>query len=227
MNIFFLVLIISSLSITSDCTATSLGVATKKKDNVSFTGKLISQENPEKAIPVINIGFGRSKEEIKTEQIPLYEKPEKHATPIAGINEIPLDFEPQKKLIVTWVDLVEISKIEVPFPNVTWTYQPNKSGSKIEYIELLITSNPPAAGTSKNTTSYLLELGRQGTTRPMRLFCDSIDKELPSQKAGEPTFCTGVTKRDLREKGVPLQAIKELTIEGYCQKPLELDQNNK
>jgi hypothetical protein len=232
MNYFYLLL--ATLCLVNNSAATSLGNSVKKKDNVSFTGKLISQENPDKAIPVINIGFGRSKEEIKTAQIPLYEKPEKHASPIAGTNEIPLDVEPQKQLITTWIDLVEISKIEVPYPNVTWTYQTGKNNSKIEYIEIVITSNTqtPAgpeqqATTAPTKTSYLIELGRQGTNRPMRLFCDSVDKELPVAKTGEPIFCTGITKRDLREKGVPLQAIKELTIEGYCHKPPEIEQNNK
>jgi hypothetical protein len=97
--------------------------------------------------------------------------------------------EPAKYLDTTNIDLVEIKKLEVPFPDITWIYEeePNK-GRKIEFTQLDIT----LADGSKS--SYL-------ASSRMMLYCD------------RETHAAGP-----QEKDVPLSAIKELTIIGYTKR---------
>ena len=104
-----------------------------------------------------------------------------------------------------------------------WHYKPEDSAYSVEYIEVIITSK------NDDLRHYLLELGRQDTKRPMKVFCSSMHKEIPIVPQNTDTdvgaigkehlFCRGVRISELEEKGVPFPAIKELSIDGYCHRP--------
>lgn len=199
---------------TTVCTSVN---QSKQKSSLNFTGKLISLANPDKAATIMNIGIGREKSSVKVDQIPVYEKP---TNAIAQNNEIKLEQAPETSLTISYLDLSKIKKIEVPSPDIIWTFQPSDKSPIVEFIELRVTER-------KKKLSFLLELGRKGTSRPTKLFCDAVDTNaspLKQKQAGDddtPQVCSIIDKKDLREQGVPFQAIKELVIEGYCQKPIE------
>jgi hypothetical protein len=206
------------------CTA---GSSAKKQSLRSFNGTLISQENPDTPTQVMNIAIGREKESASTEHIVLFEKPKKH-TAASDKNEIKLELDPHKELIVTYINLEEVSCIEVPHPHILWIYQANEKTVKSEFIELIITASAP----QKKKMNYLLELGKKDTPRPIKLFCDEVDIPLESLEKNQsletttkkPKMCPLIDKKNMREQGVPFQAIKKLAIDGYCQKPLPNEQ---
>lgn len=97
--------------------------------------------------------------------------------------------EPAKYLDTTNIDLVEIKKLEVPFPDITWIYEeePGK-GRKLEFTQIDITL------TDGTRNGYL-------ASSRMMLYCD------------RETHAAGP-----QEKDVPLAAIKELTISNFTKK---------
>jgi len=100
-----------------------------------------------------------------------------------------LSKEPAKYLDTTNIDLVEVKKLETPYPDVTWIYEeePGK-GRKLEFMQIDITL------VDGSKTSYL-------ASSRMMLYCD------------RKTYAAGP-----QEKDVPLAAIKDLSITGYAKR---------
>lgn len=151
---------------------------------VNIAGKLVTISGD--SYTVDNISLNRQIKQIKLFALPgaaLF----KISTEKPSVRSITK--EPAKYLDTTNIDLVEIKKLETPFPDITWVYQeePNK-GRKLEFIQVDIT----LADGTKNS-----HLAPSSTM----LYCD------------RETHAAGP-----QEKDVPLAAIKELTITGYTRR---------
>jgi hypothetical protein len=190
----------------------------KKNDQLlDFYGVLVSrQDHTEK---VNNIRIGHDRDSAKTHKISMYEKP--NGEQQMGVKgEIILQTNPKTDLIESFIDLSEVSSISVPNPKVVWHHKSTKSSFNVEFIELVIVLKN---GDSK---SYLLELGREDSRNPMKVFCSSIHEpktaspEMVQKEA--PLFCKGIRTNELEEKGVPFAALKELKIDGYCQRAAQV-----
>ncbi len=149
----------------------------RKKPNINFHGTLKTRQG--KVLKVANITIGRM-----IRQIPMYEVPTKEEFVDRKTHTIKED--PDKKLEITRIDLVEVSEIRVPHPDTIWIYQKEEKSRKHEYIELTIISN------DKNRTknSYLIPLNKK-------------------------VHLDGVSKAGAEEKDIPLQAIESIKIKGY------------
>lgn len=233
LKIIFSLIIVSLFAHQYNLYGTSVGQSNGNKSRLNFNGKLISHANPDKTITVINIGIGTYRDSAG-HKITVYEKPDRHAP--AHENAIKLEKDPEK-LIEYSLTLDEIKKIEVPDPDILWTFQKQREGKKrregpiVEFIELRITSvTSPDVTSPEKSTAYLLRLGLRDTSHRVKLFCDAIDGELAvlehmnagmdGKKNEQPKMCPVIDRKILREQGVSFQAIKELKIEGYCQKPV-------
>lgn len=180
-----------------------------KGEQPIFFGTLTTQEG--NTFYVTNISIGRSRNGI--DKIVLYEKPKNLAPTEKGHI---LNLTPADDLTTTTLELQKISKIAVPMPHTlwTWTNEQAKRPLKItyEYIELQVTWR------SGSTSNYLLELGPADTKTPVKIFCDVIDKQMAGVRQDGTLFCPGIKKIDLRKKGAPFQAIKELIVNEPCYK---------
>lgn len=201
----FLVLI----AITSAGHLNCLGGPEAKNTDVVLFGTLTSHEN--NTFNITNISIGRSRD--SNQKITLYEKPEK---PIGAVTKINMTVNPFKDLTTTDLDLLKISKIEVPEPNTSWLWRKptdnarTAPNSAYEFIEVVITWQ------DKQRMSYLLELGVENTTTPVKVFCDTIEQNPSTKTTDNPVFCVGIKKTDLVKKGAPFPAIKHLEIKGNC-----------
>jgi hypothetical protein len=185
----------------------------KKIDqSLDFYGVLISrQDHVEK---VNNIRIGRDRDSAKTHKISMYEKPTS-APQIGPKGEMMLQADPKTDLIESFIDLSEITSIAVPNPKAVWHYKPSKSSFSIEYIEIVIMFK------NGDTKNYLLELGREDSRNPIKVFCSSVHESKATAtttflQKESPLFCKGIRTNELEDKGVPFAAIKELKIEGPC-----------
>jgi hypothetical protein len=157
----------------------------EKKQSINFYGSLVTHQNA-MPIKIDNISIDN-----KSKQIPMYEKPSTKQ-PSKMVNngttrqEIMLDVDPRTELVTTKIDLSEVNEIEVPEPSIVWTYKKEKGYRKTEYLEVIIISN----NEQKTKASYLLDLRT-------KIYCDEINTAGPIEKI------------------VPLQAIKQLKIDGY------------
>ncbi len=180
-----------------------------KGEQPTFFGTLTTQEG--NTFYVTNISIGRSRSGI--DKIVLYEKP-KNLAPSEKGNIITIN--PAENLTTTTLELQKVSKISVPTPHTLWTWTNEESKRPIkmtyEYIELRLSWR------SGSTSNYLLELGPLDTKTPVKIFCDVIDKQMTGVRQNGTLFCPGITKTDLRKKGAPFQAIKELIINEPCYK---------
>lgn len=158
-----------------------------QRQPVNITGQLTTHNGDSYAVD--NISLNRQIKQIKLFALPSG-KLFSVSTDKPSIRIITK--EPSKYLDTTNIDLVEIKKLEVPFPDITWTYEetPGK-GRKLEFTQVDIT----LAGGAKN--SYL-------APSSMMLYCD------------RETHAAGP-----QEKDVPMAAIKELTITGYTKNDAE------
>jgi hypothetical protein len=141
-------------------------IAGDNKQDVNFYGKLITQQGQEYNVNNISI-------ESKYKQIVMYDKPIKHADPVMNndskLSEIKLDVNPTTDLSDAQIDLSEVSEINVPSPNVIWTYQKKERQQKLEFTEVNVITK------SNTKRSYLLE-------RKTRIYCDEIDPAGPQEK---------------------------------------------
>lgn len=180
-----------------------------KGEQPIFFGTLTTQEG--NTFYVTNISIGRSRSAI--DKIVLYEKP-KNLAPTEKGNVITVN--PAESLTTTTLELLKISKITVPYPSTLWTWTNEQANRPIkmtyEYIELQVNWR------SGSTSNYLLELGPVDTKTPVKIFCDVIDKQVTGIRQNGTLFCPGITKTDLRKKGAPFQAIKELMVNEPCYK---------
>lgn len=155
-----------------------------QRQPINISGQLVTYSGS--TYTVDNISLNRQIKQIKLFSLPgnnLFSiSPEKASIRI-------ISKEPSKYLDSTNIDLVEVKKLETPYPDITWIYEeePGK-GRKHEFIQLDITLTDGTKG------SYLA---------PVRLilYCD------------RQTHAAGP-----QEKDVPLAAIKELTIESFTKR---------
>ena len=99
------------------------------KNKLNFAGKLTTQQD--ESYPVENISLGRI-----FKQIPMYELPKK-----LNQKTKQLSVNPQKDLVITKIDLSEVSELRIPHPDTIWFYQKKKGHRKNEYIEMVVISN--------------------------------------------------------------------------------------
>jgi len=160
-----------------------------KKQQVNFYGSLLTHQAKE-SINVDNISIGG-----KYKQIPLIEKPtitnggQQTATDTDGKKtrkEIKLEVDPKTDLVTTKIDLSEVSALQVPYPQTTWSYQKESGHRKIEFLEVIVTSN----NQQKTQSHYLIEART-------KIYCDEINDAGPIAKE------------------VPLAAANILKIDGY------------
>ena len=172
-----------------------------------FFGTLKSTEG--NLFNVTNVSVGRSAN--GREKIRLYEKPKnlKAAQKRLSVN-------PYEELTTALLELTKIKKIMVPQPHTMWTWTNPESKRKTplvkEFIEIVVTWR------SGSSVHYLLELGEENTKRPVKLFCDVIDKSMQARQQDGTLFCLGIKKEDLRRKGAPFPSIDVLELEEPCYK---------
>jgi hypothetical protein len=155
-----------------------------QRQPINIAGKLITHNGD--TYLVDNISLNRQIKQIKLFALPS-EKLFSISTDKPSIRTITK--EPAKYLDTTNIDLVEVKKIETPYPDITWIYEeePGK-GRKLEFIQINVTL------TDDTKNGYL------ASTRTT-LYCD------------RQTHAAGP-----QEKDVPLASIKELSITGYTKK---------
>ncbi len=172
-----------------------------------FFGVLTSQEG--NIFSVTNISVGRSASaQIK---IMLYEMPKTMKASAKG-NIIPVN--PDEDLTTAQLELLKIKKFEVPHPRTLWTWKDPDSKRAVsiprEYIEVIITWRTGSA------VHYLLELGPENTKRPVKIYCDVVDKPIQGIRQDGTLFCPGLKKVDLRRKGAPFPSVKTLVLDEPC-----------
>ena len=120
--IYLFILISTLLSInTTHCTGSSKSnIDGDTKQDVNFSGKLITQQGQEYLVNNISI-------QGKYKQIIMYDKPVKHVEPVLNNEtkqrEIKLENNPSTDLSESKIDLSEVSEINVPSPDTIWFYQ--------------------------------------------------------------------------------------------------------
>lgn len=162
-----------------------------KKQTTNFYGVLTTQSKTVMKVDNITIGG-------KINKIPVYEKPtiesQQNTTVINKEKseesdmyvEVKLLADPTKNLVVTYLDLNEISQIKTINQQNLWTYS-RKKYSRQEYVEIVVT--PLEEGDQEK---YFL-----------------ID-------ARTVIYCDGISKSGPEEKKVPIQALACLDIQGFC-----------
>ncbi|HXW86488.1 MAG TPA: hypothetical protein VEK38_04060 [Candidatus Bathyarchaeia archaeon] len=153
------------------------------KQKVNFYGTLKTWQGTEYHVDNIAI-VG------KYRHIPMYDKPQKEpkktkTNTTTGKKELSLSLDPHAELVITKIDLDEISEIHVPFPNEIWVYAP-KGKRKYNYVEVIIISK----NAERTQKRYLVD-------STIKVTCDEINTAGPV------------------EKEVPLSAIRDFIIEGY------------
>lgn len=181
-----------------------------KGEQPIFFGLLTTQED--NRYYVTNISIGQSQD--SDEKVLLYEKPKDLAPSQQG--NIIKD-NPSKDLTSTELELQKIKSIAVPEPNTVWKWTNQEANRSVkltyEYLEITVEWR------SGSSINYLIELGPENTRRPVKLFCDVVDKELDGTiRQADKLFCPGIKKADLRKKGAPFQSIKILTLDEPCYK---------
>ena len=160
----YLLLIINVLLSSNITQATSFGSNTSKelKQPVNFSGKLTTHQGQEYVVDNISINN-------LYKQIPMYDKPsaqiESTSNKDTKQREIKLETDPADD--ITKIDLSEVSKIQVPSPEIIW-YYPTK-GRRLEFIEVVVITK------SNTKRSYLLD-------PKTPIYCDEVDAAGPQEK---------------------------------------------
>lgn len=160
----YLLLIINLLLSSNIIQGTSFGSNTNKelKQPVNFSGKLTTHQGQEYIVDNISINN-------LYKQIPMYDKPttqiESTSNKDTKQREIKLETDPADD--ITKIDLSEVSKIQVPSPEIIW-YYPTK-GRRLEFIEVVVITK------SNTKRSYLLD-------PKTPIYCDEIDAAGPQEK---------------------------------------------
>ncbi len=154
------------------------------KDGAIFYGTLTTQQD--NTFKVDEISIGKAK---KTKQIPMYERPKKKGKIQKNGNKIMLIINPKTDLAITYIDLNEVSEINIPKPDEKWVYKKEKGYREIEYIEIVVISK----NIRKTKNRYLI-------------------------KRDTDVYCSGINEAGKEEKKVPLAAINRLIIDGYYSK---------
>ena len=180
-----------------------------KGEQPIILGKLTTQEG--NSYNVTNISIGKSRTDQS--KVVLYEKP-KDLKPSDKGNVIPVN--PAKTLTTTTLELQKIKIIQVPEPHRIWkwTNQESKRSVKLayDYIEVIVTWR------SGGSVHYLLELGPENSKRPLKIYCDVIDKKISGTKADGVILCQKIEGVNLRKKGAPFPSIKSIAFDEPCYK---------
>lgn len=178
-----------------------------KGEQPIFLGTLSTQEGNK--YNVTNIHLGRSRN--SHDKIILYEKPQNLAPGPKG-NMITVN--PSIDLTTATLELQKIKSITVPEPQTIWkwTNEDSKRAVKMtyEYIEVIVTWQ------SGSSIHYLLELGPEDSRKPLKIFCDVVDKKLDDTKQQGIVLCQKIPKIDLRKKGAPLPSVHSLVLDEPC-----------
>jgi hypothetical protein len=198
--------------------ATSLMIAWSGKEsseqkNINFYGSIETHEGQRWYIQ--NIGIGRDREEAKHRNIVMYDKPHDIAVQEDEMKKKMLPKNPGS-MSYSEIDLSEVKELLIAADASKWLYK--KAGDRygIEYIEATVIHKDGKA------SSFLIELGREDLPKKTKLFCSirhTKDAQNPPVVIGTEKgdmFCKGVTVDELEEKGIPFEAVKVLSIEGFC-----------
>ena len=164
----YLLILISALmhSNPTHCWGSNSNIDGDIKQDVNFSGKLITQQGQEYTVNNISI-------QGKYKQIVMYDKPVIHEEAVLNSEtkqlEIKLDVNPSTDLSESKIDLSEVSEVTVPSPDTIWFYQKKEGQQKVEFLEVDVTTK------SNTKRSYLLE-------RKTRIRCDEIDAAGPQEK---------------------------------------------
>lgn len=173
-----------------------------------FFGTLTSQEGNQFTITNATIGRSASAHD----KVLLYEMP----TSLKESTHHTITKNPDDDLTTVQLELLKIKKIEVPHPSVLWKWNdPESKRAKpipYEYIEVIVTWR------SGSRIHYLLKLGQADTKRPIKLYCDVVDKPIKSVDQNGTHFCPGIEQEDLRQKGAPFPSIKAVEFQEPCYK---------
>lgn len=197
------------------------GKESAESKNVNFYGTIETHEG--QVWNVQNIAFGKDRESARVKKIIMYDAPKEYMRDVDGkciLTRNPGD------MTYSEIDLSEINSVQVLHPSAAWIYKEDKKKYGIEYREVVVIHKD---GKKNN---YLMELGREDIPHKAKLFCsvrhphshgDIKNKHIKAKSAEstkEYTICDGVNIDELEEKGVPIQAIKKITFEGFCHQVL-------
>jgi hypothetical protein len=182
--------------------------------NVNFYGTIETHEGQQWHVQ--NIGIGKERSDAKCKNIVMYDKPQEQGTEVDGKRLLPTN---PGRLSYSEITLNEVVSIDIPQNAPLWVYKKEADRYGIEYVEATVIHKDNSKG------SYLIELGREDMTKKTKVFCSIRHTKNPEQAPVIPgtesgsqdeLFCKGIKLDELEEKGVPLQAIKKLSIEGFC-----------
>jgi hypothetical protein len=182
--------------------------------NVNFYGTIETHEG--QRWHVQNIGIGRERSEAKYKNIVMYDKPHEETTEVDGKRLLPTN---PGRMSYSEIAFNEIKSIDIPTNAPIWVYKKDSERYGIEYVEATVIHK------DNTKASYLIELGREDMTKKTKVFCSIRHTKnpetapvIPATESGsqDELFCKGIKMDELEEKGVPLQAIKKLSIEGFC-----------
>jgi hypothetical protein len=177
------------IAITAICLLINWASPTAQSEGAQFYGILTTREGNTYKVKTLSVG-----DEKKTKQIAFYERPRKRVrlqkTSNQSVeNKLQLCVDPMRALAVTYLDLNEISRFEVPRPDETWVYKAENGSREVEYTEVVIETS----GKQKKQTRYLIPSGT-------KVYCSRID---------------GDTSEEMK---VQLPAIKTITVKGFYYK---------
>lgn len=179
-----------------------------------FSGQLTSQKDHQ--LNVTGIFIGKSRD--VRDRVKLYEMPQKPAD-ASGPRIMITDKNPKDSMAID-LDLTKISNISVPTSEITWVWRdPAKTSPSIgyEFIEVVIVWK--SDGKSCPKSHYLVEIGTEKTTTPLKVFyyVQACGNEVQDSVQGNDTTVCRVKKQQLTKGEIAFPALKELAIdEGYC-----------
>lgn len=148
-------------------------VAGRKRPSVSFYGSLLTYDN-DKEYKVEDITISRS-----YKQIEMYDIPSKKNTTTYTLENDPTQG------IKTFIDLSEVSEIQIPKLEMPWTYQKDKNDRLVKYVEIKVISKD----TPKTANTYLIGADK-------KIICKEVNATGP-------------------EKDFPISSVKLIKIDGF------------
>lgn len=199
------------------------GKESSENKNINFYGTIETHEGQQWNVQ--NIVFGKDRASARIKKIVMYDTPKEYTQD--NDNKYVLSTSPSE-MTYSEIDLNEIDSIQVLQPSNRWIYKEDKKKYGIEYREVMVTHKDG----KKN--SYLIELGREDIPHKAKIFCsvrhthqsDNTKKSnkqvtVKSLKSDKKySVCDDINIDELEEKGIPIQAIKKITIEGFCHQVL-------
>lgn len=199
------------------------GKESSDSKNINFYGTIETYEG--QSWDVQNIAFGKDRESARVKKIVMYDAPKEYDRDSEGrciLKQSPSD------MTYSEIDLNEIDSIEALNSSNRWLFKEHKKKYGIEYKEVIITHK------DGKRSKYLIELGREDSLHKTKVFCsvrhiqsskDTInenksEKIQSKESTKKYSVCAGIAIDELEEKGIPIQALKKITIEGFCHQVL-------